>query len=144
MNPARKAWLKKLASHSHGAWMTAVRPPALDGTTRLETRRTVYVFEDGMLVEVARRDGATSSAFLGARLMGWLVEEEEVSNTWRPNARAILWRAGASDDGQSLVALTSPGFAFIRVLSETSEGEAASSESVDDEAPAASHRRMIA
>lgn len=117
--------------------MTAVRPPALDGTTRLETRRTVYVFEDGVLVEVARRDGGTSSAFLGARLMGWLVDDEEISNTWRPNSRAILWRAGASADGQSLVALTSPAYAFIRVLSEGAEEAAA-----DEDAPTAS--RMTA
>jgi hypothetical protein len=123
---ARKAWLKKLASMSKEAWMTAVRPAAMDGTTRVETRRSVYSFEDGICVAVARRDGAEDEApesttrVLGMRLVGWMPRDSQelaVSPSWLPGARAILWRPEGPKTGEYALALTSPAFAFVRTAS---------------------------
>jgi hypothetical protein len=120
---ARKAWLKKLASTSKEAWMTAVRPAAMDGATRIETRRSAYHFEDGVCVGIARHDddsddeGPASSRVVGMRLVGWMprdAKELVVSPTWLPGARAILWRPEDSRHGASVIAVTSPAFAFVQ------------------------------
>jgi hypothetical protein len=118
---ARKAWLKKLASTSKEAWMTAVRPAAMDGTTRIETRRSAYYFEDGVCVGIARRgaddEAPESSRVIGMRLVGWMARDSKelvVSPTWLPGSRAILWRPEDSKEGASVIAVTSPAFAFVR------------------------------
>ncbi len=117
---ARKAWLKKLASTSKEAWMTAVRPAAMDGTTRVETRRSAYGFEDGVCVDIARRgaddDAPESSRVLGMRLVGWMARDSKelvVSPNWLPGSRAVLWRPEESGVA-SVIAVTSPAFAFVR------------------------------
>jgi hypothetical protein len=121
---ARKAWLKKLASISKEAWMTAVRPAAMDGATRIETRRSAYFFDDGVCVGITRRDGGDeeapdSSRVVGMRLVGWMPRDSKelvVSPTWLPGSRAILWRPEESREA-SVIAVTSPAFAFVRAAS---------------------------
>ncbi len=110
---AKKAWLKELAARSFGAWATSVSPATLDGIVRVETRRTVYRFEDGVCTGQARRDGGDRDArVIGMRIVGWLLAEGRVSSSWVPGARAILWRA-EGPGGESVVALTSPAFALV-------------------------------
>ncbi len=113
---ARKEWLKTLAATSAEAWMTAVMPAAFDGVTRIESRRTVYRFEDGVCIEAERRTGETTGAedCVGMRVVGWLTGTDTLVATWRPGARAILWRL--EEDGSASVALTSPTFAFVAAI----------------------------
>lgn len=109
----KKAWLKKLATRSFSAWATSVQPAALDGIVRIETRRTLYRFEDGVCTAQLRRDGGTHDArVIGMRIVGWLLYDDEVATEWVPGARAILWRA-EGPEGDSVVALTSPAFALL-------------------------------
>lgn len=113
---ARKEWLETLASTSAEAWMMAVMPAAFDGVTRIETRRTVYRFDDGVCVEAERRSGETTGVegCVGMRCVGWLTGDGNLVPTWRPGARAILWRL--EEDGTASVALTSPTFAFVAAI----------------------------
>ena len=113
---ARKEWLEMLASTSAETWMMAVMPAAFDGFTRIETRRTVYRFDDGVCVEVARRSGESAGVedCIGMRVVGWLIGEGALVPTWRPGARAILWRL--EEDGTASVALTSPTFGFVAAI----------------------------
>jgi hypothetical protein len=48
------------------------------------------------------------------RIVGWVIDEGALVSTWRPGARAILWRLEA--DGTASVALTSPTFAFVAAV----------------------------
>ena len=125
MSGTRKSWLKALASRSKDAWLTAVRPREHDGFTRIETRRTIYCFKDAVCIEVLRRDyePVDDAPFIGLRIVGWVSEEDEVMTGWRPGARAILWRPGAPGEEESAVALTSPSFAFLRVLPREDEDD---------------------
>ncbi|HSQ68115.1 MAG TPA: hypothetical protein VLM85_33120 [Polyangiaceae bacterium] len=117
---SNRQWLKDLATTEKGTWMTAVLPAHLDGLHRLETRHTVYVFEDGECTEVVRRGAPEEdreTAMVGMRIVGWLLEVEgtrRLVGTWRPGARAILWRAPRVGERESKIALTSPSFGFVR------------------------------
>jgi hypothetical protein len=111
---SNRTWLKNLASETT-TWLT------LDGAHRLETGRTVYVFRDGVCVDIARRDGEEQSnaevSLIGMRVVGWLLDIEgqrRLVDRWLPGARAVLWRA--ADDGArqaSKIAVTSPSFGFV-------------------------------
>ena len=112
----RKEWLETLASTSAETWMMAVMPATFDGFTRIETRRTVYRFDDGVCVEAERRSGESMGAAdcIGMRIVGWVIGEGALVSTWRPGARAVLWRL--EEDGTASVALTSPTFAFVAAI----------------------------
>ncbi|MEO6572328.1 MAG: hypothetical protein ABIP89_00720 [Polyangiaceae bacterium] len=112
----RKEWLETLASTSAEAWMTAVMPAAFDGVTRIESRRTVYRFDDGVCIEAERRSGETTGVedCVGMRVVGWVIGTDTLVATWRPGARAVLWRL--EEDGTASVALTSPTFAFVAAI----------------------------
>jgi hypothetical protein len=115
---SNRRWLKQLAATFEGTWQTAVLPRRLDGLCRIETRHTVYVFQDGECIETAKRgdDSDVQGPMVGMRLVGWYVDvdgEPRMSNLWRPGARAILWRPRRGLDAESAIALTSPTFAFV-------------------------------
>jgi hypothetical protein len=115
---SNRQWLKDLATTEKGAWMTAVLPAHLEGARRLETRHTVYVFDDGECTEVVRRDAPeqVETSLVGMRIVGWLLEVEgarRLVRTWRPGARAILWRAPRVGERDSKIAVTSPSFGFV-------------------------------
>jgi len=106
-----RQWLKEFAGSSFV-------PLGLEGTHRLETRHTIYVFRDGVCVDVARRDCEESSseaAMIQMRVVGWLLDVEgqrRLVERWIPGARAVLWRA-AGAVRPSKIALTSPSFGFV-------------------------------
>jgi hypothetical protein len=114
-----RTWLKELANRCESAWLTAVLPRSDDGRRRIETQRTIYVLDDGECVEVVRRDdGEPVSGMNGMRLVGWYYDvdgEPRSANVWRPGARAILWRPRRGTEPESVIALTSPTFGFVRV-----------------------------
>lgn len=102
------------------AWRHAPVPPELRGATRLETRRKSYRFEDGVCVEVTRRDGVDDGpdALLGMRVAGFVDAEGSdpgagapaVFASFRPGASAVLFRV---EGKETIAALTSPSFAFF-------------------------------
>jgi hypothetical protein len=103
---SNREWLKNVTAE------TAML--ALDGVHRLETGRTVYVFRDGVCVDIARRDGEEQSnaeiSLVGTRLVGWLLDIEgqrRLLNRWLPGARGVLWR-------EAKIAVTSPSFGFVQ------------------------------
>jgi hypothetical protein len=102
---SNREWLKQLVASE------TKKTLSLDGTHRLETGHTIYVFEDAVCVDVARRgedDVSADLTLVGMRLVGWLLEVEghrRVLERWLPGARAILWHAGR-------IALTSASFAL--------------------------------
>ncbi len=111
---SNREWLKDLVTTKKEAWLTL--PIHLDGSRRLETARTIYIFEDGECTEVARRGAPdeSESSMVGMRLVAWLLDvdgERKMARRWVPGARAILWRAG--EEGQSRIALTSRSFGFV-------------------------------
>lgn len=123
MAPAKQArmsnrqWLKELAETK--TWMNAIGPLGLEGTHRLETRHTIYVFRNGVCVDVARRDCddeiSSSDSAIGMRVVGWLLDIEgrrRLLERWLPGARAVMWRA-ATEKAPSKIALTSPSFGFV-------------------------------
>ncbi len=120
---SNREWLKNLASETT-SWLT------LEGVHRLETGRTVYVFRDGVCVDIARRDGEEQSnaeiSLIGLRVVGWLLDIEgqrRLVDRWIPGARAVLWRAADSTSRQaSKIAVTSPSFGFV-VCSQPDEDE---------------------
>ena len=112
---SNRQWLKQLAETK--TWMTAVGPLGLGGTHRLETRHTIYIFRDGVCVDVARRADEESSAqsAIGMRVVGWLLDIEgqrRLVDRWLPGARAVMWRS-ATEQAPSKIALTSPSFGFV-------------------------------
>ena len=112
---SNRQWLKQLAETK--TWMTAVGPLGLAGTHRLETRHTIYIFRDGVCVDVARRADEESSAqsAIGMRVVGWLLDIEgqrRLVDRWLPGARAVMWRS-ATERAPSKIALTSPSFGFV-------------------------------
>ncbi len=105
---SNRQWLKELMVSE------TVAPLGLDGTYRLETAHTIYVFHDGVCVDIARRDFEDDSnaevSLVGTRVVGWLLDVEgtrRLVNRWLPGARAVLWRP-------SKIALTSPAFGFVQ------------------------------
>jgi hypothetical protein len=107
-----RQWLKDLAG-------TPIVPLGLAGVHRLETRHTVYIFRDGVCVDVARRDceenPSVETTMINMRVVGWLLEVEgqrRLVERWLPGARAVLWRA-ADLVRPSKIALTSPSFGFV-------------------------------
>jgi hypothetical protein len=118
---SNREWLKKLAATETQTWMTAVGPLGLAGAHRLETRHTIYVFRDGVCVDIARRDGEeqsnAESSMVGMRVVGWLLDVEgqrRLVDRWLPGARAVMWRAAdAASRTSSKIALTSPSFGFV-------------------------------
>ena len=110
-------WLKELAAAATSAWSDA--SAGLEGEHRLETRHTVYVFRDGVCVDIARRhndDGSYADAsMIGMRVVGWLIEMEgqrRLVGCYLPGARAVLWRAHG-EKVASKIAMTSASFAFV-------------------------------
>lgn len=124
MSGERKIWLKALANRCKAAWMTAVCPEDQDGLTRVETAHTIYSFKDGECIEVIRRtyEPVESAPFLGLKIVGWVTEEHELLRTWRPGARAVLWRAGKPGE-EATVAVTSPAFGFRRLAPREDDDE---------------------
>ena len=124
MSGERKVWLKALADRCKAAWMTSVCPEDYDGITRIETFHTIYSCEDGECVEAIRRDyeAVENAPFLGLRLVGWVTEDQDLLPKWRPGARAILWRAGAPGE-EDTVAVTSPVFGFRRLAPRDDDDE---------------------
>lgn len=122
----RRAYLKDLAARSARAWGNAPLPPAFAGETRIETRNTTYQLRDGICYAVHRNEDAGHgrahpSAFVGMRIVGWLMREDPrsgISLEWRPGAYAVLWRPRADSAEHSAVALTSSSSAF-RVVART-------------------------
>jgi hypothetical protein len=124
---SRRAYLKDLAARSARAWGSAPLPPAFAGETRIETRNTTYQLRDGICYAVHRNEDAGQarahpSAFVGMRIVGWLMREDPrsgISLEWRPGAYAVLWRPRAESASEhSAVALTSSSSAF-RVVART-------------------------
>ena len=113
---ARKAWLQNLGSRWQGPWSAEGRRAIFDGPIRLETRRTSYLFVDGVCTEVVRRDGGgdAESPMLGMHLAGFVRDGEVISEGWLPGSRAVLHRPNAAETGELAVALTSPAFACMR------------------------------
>lgn len=107
---SNREWLKELAAPA--------TPLGLEGVHRLETHHTIYVFRDGVCVDVARRDCDESNAeqsAIGLRVVGWLLDiegERRLLDRWLPGARAVMWRASDGVRG-SKIALTSPSFGFV-------------------------------
>ncbi len=137
---SNREWLKDLATTKREAWLTETLPTHLDGSRRLETARTIYVFENGECTEVARRDAPedeTESSMVGMRIVGWLLDvegERRMARRWVPGARAILWRA--SEDGRdSKIALTSRSFGFVCFKKHDDEWEIPTTEYVPRERP---------
>ena len=118
---SNREWLKQLAANETKTWMTAVAPLGLAGVHRLETRHTIYVFRDGVCVDIARRDGEEQSnaelSMIGMRVVGWLLDVEgrrRLLERWLPGARAVMWRAEDKKSGvASRIAMTSPSFGFV-------------------------------
>jgi len=118
---SNREWLKQLAATETQTWMTAIGPLGLEGVHRLETARTIYVLNDGVCVDVGRRDGEeqsnAESSLVGMRVVGWLLDVEghrRLLDRWLPGARAVLWRApDKAAHIASKIALTSPSFAFV-------------------------------
>ncbi len=120
----RRALLKELANSSVGSWAAAHRPAVFDGSTRVETRNTVYQFLDGVCFAVSRRDASasapdtnsTTSDFVGMRIVGFLIhggDQPTVVQAWRPGAYAVLWRQSALGESSSTFALTSQTTGFV-------------------------------
>ena len=117
---SRRAYLKDLAARSARAWGNTPLPPVFAGETRIETRNTMYLLRDGVCYAVHRNEGAEQgkahpSAFVGMRIVGWLMREDPragISLDWRPGAYAVLWRSRAESTEHSAVALTSSSSAF--------------------------------
>mgnify|MGYP001550578525 FL=1 len=115
---SNRKWLKQLAETK--TWTTAIEPLGLAGSHRLETRHTVYIFRDGVCVDVARRncdeEQSSADSAAGMRVVGWLLDIEgqrRLVERWLPGARAVMWRApGEKTPGK--IALTSPSFGFVR------------------------------
>jgi hypothetical protein len=118
---SNREWLKQLAATETKTWMNAVGPLGLAGVHRLETRHTIYVFRDGVCVDIARRDGEEQSnaelSMIGMRVVGWLLDVEgqrRLLERWLPGARAVMWRApDKSTRTSSRIAMTSPSFGFV-------------------------------
>jgi hypothetical protein len=123
---SRRAYLKDLAARSARAWGAAPLPPSFAGETRIETRNTTYQLRDGICYAVHRNEDvgqgrAHPSAFVGMRIVGWLMREDPrsgISVEWRPGAYAVLWRQRSGSTEHSAVALTSSSSAF-RVIART-------------------------
>jgi hypothetical protein len=123
---SRRAYLKDLAARSARAWGSTPLPPVFAGETRIETRNTIYQLRDGVCYAVNRNEEAGQgrahpSAFVGMRIVGWLMREDPragISLDWRPGAYAVLWRSRAGSTEHSAVALTSSSSAF-RVVART-------------------------
>lgn len=123
---SRRAYLKDLAARSARAWGSSPLPPAFAGETRIETRNTTYQLRDGVCYAVQRNEDAGQgrahpSAFVGMRIVGWLMREDPragISLEWRPGSYAVLWRPRAESTEHSAVALTSSSSAF-RVVART-------------------------
>jgi len=123
---SRRAYLKELAARSARTWGNSPLPPAFAGETRIETRNTTYQLRDGVCYAVQRNEDAGQgrahpSAFVGMRIVGWLMREDPrsgISIDWRPGAYAVLWRSRAETSEHSAVALTSSSSAF-RVVART-------------------------
>jgi hypothetical protein len=117
---SRRAYLKDLAARSARSWGSTPLPPVFAGETRIETRNTTYQLRDGICYEVHRNEDAGQgrahpSAFVGMRIVGWLMREDPragISLDWRPGAYAVLWRSRAESTEHSAVALTSSSSAF--------------------------------
>lgn len=109
---AHRQWIKQLALDSK-------TPLDLRGTHRLETCHTIYVFDDGVCVDVARRgdtdEVSAELTLIGMRLVGWLFEVEgrrRVLARWMPGARAVLWRR-TSPAAPSRIAVTSQSSSLV-------------------------------
>ncbi|HEY3817924.1 MAG TPA: hypothetical protein VGL81_12170 [Polyangiaceae bacterium] len=119
----RRAYLKQLASQSARRWSASPLPPSLAGETRIETRNTVYQLREGVCYEVSRHEGAGAgrmhpSAFVGMRLVGWLMRDDPhagIALEWKAGAYAVLWRPRQAHEEHSAVALTSTSHAFRAV-----------------------------
>ena len=117
---SNRQWLKQLAATETKTWMSAVTPLGLDGTLRLETRHTIYVFRDGVCVDVARRGEDEVSGeltMIGMRVVGWLMEVEgsrRLLPRWIPGARAVLFRP-PTDILPTRIALTSTSYRFVLI-----------------------------
>jgi hypothetical protein len=112
------SFLKGLARRLGVSWRFAVLPQSLDGTQRLETLRTQYVFENGICTQIVRRmdEGSVDTRTLGMRLVGWVIEEgdsRELLSEWRTGAKAVLWRAPEPDEAEGTIAMTSRSFALV-------------------------------
>lgn len=73
--------------HAVDAYVDGRLLPTFEGEASFETRNSTYRVLDGVLY------AAPDHGLLGAELVGWLVEfvaRAEVSQAWRPGARAIL------------------------------------------------------
>jgi hypothetical protein len=112
------SFLKDLARRLGISWRFAVLPQRLDGTQRLETLRSQYVFENGICTQILRRmdGGSVDTRTLGMRLVGWVLDEggeRTVLSDWRPGAKAILWRAPEPEEAEGTIAMTSRSFALV-------------------------------
>ena len=125
---SNRQWLKELAASETKTWMNSSTPLGLDGVHRLETRHTIYVFEDAVCTDVARRgeDDEVSAelTMIGMRVVGWLLEIEgqrRLLDRWLPGARAVLFRPPAGRL-PSRIALTSQSHSFVECLQVPEEG----------------------
>jgi hypothetical protein len=115
---SNREWLKQLAASETKTWLNAAEPFGLSGKHRLETCHTVYMFDDGVCVDVARRGEDEVSAELttiGMRVVGFLMVVEgqkRLLDRWLPGSRAVLWRAPTATLPMR-VALTSPCYKLV-------------------------------
>ena len=108
----RKAWLKHLVAKRSTSWRFAVLPPALDGKTRLQTRREIIHLQDGVCVTwtAVGTDPVNAVTVVGTRLVGWVTRDDRFLEEPLEGARALFWRAvdrdGDGGDQRVVLALT--------------------------------------
>jgi hypothetical protein len=111
---ARKALLRRLATTND--WEGASRA-WFTGESWLETRNTIYRFQDGICIGAAgrtRQKTAQAATLLGMRLIGWIAGEgTRFTGVWEEGACAVLWRPGGAQKEESM-AMTSATVSFAR------------------------------
>lgn len=116
----RRTWWTDLAKDaSFQDWAAAADPRLFNGTARLETKNTTYLFRNGSCFAVSYRDPERqpSPEMVGMRLSGWVLTAGNVrrlTRVWQQGACAVLW--GTKDAGALPAALTSPSVRFTQYI----------------------------
>src|SRR5262245_32244238 len=116
----RRQRLKALVTRSAEAWASVASPARFGGESRVETRNTVYQFNDGVCYAVTRRGGEwreSPTSLIGMRLIGWIMPADAdagLLDRWRPGAYAVLHKPAEPGMTTATVALTSATVGFAR------------------------------
>lgn len=114
----RKAWLKRLVAQRSTSWRFAVLPPALDGKTRLQTRREIIHLHDGVCVAwtAIGGDPVNAATVVGTRLVGWVTRDNRFLEEPVEGARALFWRPIDGGEQRVVLALTASMEALTPVI----------------------------